>query len=140
MNRTHYCVIGLTVILASASPGQTNQGASNQASGAKPPAGAESQRAGRTDAGVPEAPLEAKVVAYAEKDVVEIKTKLRYSTLLVLPKKEQILDFTCGDKDLWVINGTQNFAHIKPAKLGARTNLNLVTASGNVYSFVLTEV
>jgi type IV secretory pathway VirB9-like protein len=58
----------------------------------------------------------------------------------VLPKNEQILDFTCGDKDLWVINGTQNFAYIKPAKLGARTNLNLITASGNIYSFVLTEV
>jgi type IV secretion system protein VirB9 len=28
---------------------------------------------------------------------------------------------------------------VKPAKAGGRTNLNLVTASGNVYSFVLSE-
>lgn len=86
------------------------------------------------------APAEAKEVSYGEKDVVQIKTKLRYSTLLVLPKNEQILDFTCGDKDWWVINGAQNFAYIKPAKAGAQTNLNLITAGGNVYSFVLLEV
>ncbi len=89
---------------------------------------------------VPEIQPTAKIVPYGEKDVVQIKTKLRYSTLLVLPKTEQILDFTCGDKDFWVINGAQNFAYIKPTKTGAETNLNLVTASGNVYSFVLVEV
>ena len=38
------------------------------------------------------------------------------------------------------MNGNQNFAYVKPAKIGAQTNLNLVTASGNVYSFVLAEV
>jgi len=86
------------------------------------------------------APAEAKVISYGEKDVVQIKTKLRYSTLLVLPKNEQILDFTCGDKDWWVINGAQNFAYVKPTKAGAQSNLNLITASGNVYSFVLVEV
>jgi len=31
-------------------------------------------------------------------------------------------------------------SYVKPAKVGAQTNLNLVTARGNVYSFVLAEV
>ena len=84
--------------------------------------------------------LEGTVVRYSDKDVVKVKAKLRYTTLIVLPKNEQILDFTCGDKEFWVVNGTQNFAYIKPAKAGAETNLNLVTASGNIYSFVLKEV
>src|SRR6185312_10746048 len=88
---------------------------------------------------VPEAPLGAKVIVYGEQDVVRIRTKLRYTTLIVLPKNEQILDFTCGDKDLWVVNGAQNFAYVKHAKAGSETNLNLVTASGNVYSFALIE-
>jgi type IV secretory pathway VirB9-like protein len=83
---------------------------------------------------------EAKVIQYSERDVVRIKTKLRYTTLIVLPKNEQILDYTCGDKEFWVVNGSQNFAYVKPAKAGAETNLNLVTASGNIYSFVLNEV
>jgi type IV secretory pathway VirB9-like protein len=45
----------------------------------------------------------------------------------------------CGDRDFWVISATQNIAHVKPAKAGAETNLNLVTSSGAIYSFMLTE-
>jgi type IV secretion system protein VirB9 len=94
----------------------------------------------KTDTQASEIQPEAKVIRYSERDVVKLKTRLRYTTLIVLPKNESILDFTCGDKDLWVVNGVQNFAYVKPSKAGARTNLNLITASGNIYSFVLTEV
>lgn len=85
-------------------------------------------------------PPAAKVVQYSERDIVPVNAKIRYTTLLVLPKQEQILDFTCGDKEFWIVNGNQNFAYLKPAKSGSRTNLNLITASGNIYSFVVTEV
>lgn len=81
-----------------------------------------------------------KTIQYAAKDVVKLNTKVRFTTLIVLPATETILDFTCGDKEFWVVNGNQNFAYVKPAKEGATTNLNLVTASGNIYSFVLVEV
>lgn len=83
---------------------------------------------------------EAKVIHYGEKDVVKLKTKVRFTTLIVLPQNEQILDFTCGDKEMWVVNGSQNFAEVKPAKEGAITNLNLITSAGNIYTFVLVEV
>lgn len=86
------------------------------------------------------APIGAKVVQYDDKNVVRVNAKLRYTTLIILPKTEEILDVSCGDKEFWVINGNQNLAYVKPAKAGAQTNLNLVTASGNIYSFVLTEV
>ncbi|HWB83491.1 MAG TPA: TrbG/VirB9 family P-type conjugative transfer protein [Bryobacteraceae bacterium] len=82
----------------------------------------------------------ARVVSYSERDVVSVKAKVRYTTLIVLPKNESILDFTCGDKEFWIVNGTANFAYVKPAKASSETNLNLITASGNVYSFVLREV
>jgi type IV secretory pathway VirB9-like protein len=82
----------------------------------------------------------ARVVRYGERDIVKLRARLRFTTLLVLPRNERILDFTCGDKEYWVINGNQNLAYIKPAKAGAQTNLNLITESGNIYSFVLTEV
>lgn len=82
----------------------------------------------------------ARVVQYGERDVVAIRARLRFTTMIVLPKNEQIMDFVCGDKEYWIVNGAQNFAYVKPAKAGTRTDLNLVTASGNVYSFVLTEV
>ena len=82
----------------------------------------------------------ARVVAYGEKDVVAVRAKVRYTTLIVLPKNESILDFTCGDKEFWIVNGTANFAYVKPAKAKSETNLNLITAAGNVYSFVLREI
>jgi type IV secretion system protein VirB9 len=78
-------------------------------------------------------------VSYTPRAVVHIHAKLRFTTLIILPEQEEILDFVCGDKEFWVVSGTQNLAYVKPAKAGASTNLNLVTASGNVYSFLLTE-
>lgn len=83
---------------------------------------------------------DARVVRYGERDVVQVNAKIRYTTLLVLPKHEQILDFTCGDKEFWIVDGNQNFAYVKPAKEGSETNLNLITAAGNVYSFALSEI
>lgn len=78
-------------------------------------------------------------VSASARTVIPLHTKLRYTTMVLLPDDEEILDVICGDKDFWVISATQNIAHIKPAKEGAETNVNLVTASGNVYSFLLTE-
>jgi type IV secretory pathway VirB9-like protein len=78
-------------------------------------------------------------VTVSARSVVSIDTKLRYTTMLILPEGEDILDIICGDKDFWIVSGVQNFAYVKPAKAGAATNLNLVARSGTVYSFVLTE-
>ena len=78
-------------------------------------------------------------VTASARNVIPLQTKLRYTTMIVLPEGEDILDVICGDKDYWVVTATQNMAHVKPAKEGASTNLNLVTGSGAVYSFLLTE-
>ena len=82
----------------------------------------------------------ARVVKYGWNDIVTVHAKVRYSTLIVLPKNEQILDFTTGDKDFWIINGAHNFCYVHPAKEGIKTDLNLITASGHVYSFLLEEI
>jgi type IV secretory pathway VirB9-like protein len=82
----------------------------------------------------------ARVVKYAKEDIVPVRAKLRFSTLIVLPDSEEILDFTTGDREFWIINGAHNLCYIHPAQAGIRSNLNLITASGHVYSFLLTEV
>lgn len=82
----------------------------------------------------------ARVVKYSKEDIVPIRAKLRFSTLIVLPDDEEILDFTTGDKDFWIINGAHNLCYVHPAQAGIRSNLNLITASGHVYSFLLTEI
>jgi len=78
-------------------------------------------------------------VAASDRSVIPLQTRLRYTTMIVLPDDEQILDVICGDRDFWVISAVQNVAHVKPAKAGAETNLNLVTARGAIYSFLLSE-
>src|SRR6185312_958982 len=84
--------------------------------------------------------ISSRTVSYHETDIVPIATEVRFTTLIELPKEESILEVTCGDKEFWPVNWTGNLAFIKPAKPGSRTNLNLITASGNVYSFLATEV
>jgi type IV secretion system protein VirB9 len=78
-------------------------------------------------------------VTASPRTLIQLQTKLRYTTMIVLPEGEEILDVVTGDRDFWVVNATQNMAYVKPAKEGSSTNLNLVTGSGSVYSFLLTE-
>lgn len=88
---------------------------------------------GRADSG-------ARTVKYAESDIIPVHAKIRFSTLIVLPPNEEILDATTGDKDFWIINGAHNLCYLHPAQQGIRSNLNLITSSGHVYSFLLTEI
>jgi type IV secretion system protein VirB9 len=78
-------------------------------------------------------------VSASSRSLIPLQTRVRYTTMIVLPEGEEILDVICGDKDFWVISAAHNIAHLKPAKEGASTNLNLVTDGGAVYSFLLTE-
>jgi type IV secretory pathway VirB9-like protein len=82
----------------------------------------------------------ARVVKYSKEDIVPVRSKIRFSTLIVLPEEEEILDFTTGDKEFWIVNGAHNLCYVHPAQAGIRSNLNLITASGHVYSFLLTEI
>lgn len=71
--------------------------------------------------------------------IVEIRTKIRHTTVLVLPKTENILDFVVGDSDYWHLSGAANLAYLKPIATGVRTNVTLVCASGRIYAFVASE-
>lgn len=81
-----------------------------------------------------------RTVSYHDTDIIPISTEVRFTTLIELPKEESILEVTCGDKEYWPVNWTGNLAYVKPAKVATRTNINLITASGNVYSFLAAEV
>ncbi len=82
----------------------------------------------------------ARTVKYHSNDIIAIKAKLRYTTLIELPPTEKILAAASGDKDFWVIDVAHNFCFLHPAKNGIHSNLNLITDKGNVYSFTLDEV
>lgn len=78
-------------------------------------------------------------VMASDRSLIPLNTKLRYTTMILLPEGEEIVDIVCGDRDFWVISAAANIAHVKPAREGAATNLNLVATSGTVYSFLLSE-
>ena len=71
--------------------------------------------------------------------IIEIRAKVRHTTVLVLPKTENILDFVVGDSDYWHLSGAANLAYLKPIATGVRTNVTLVCASGRIYAFLASE-
>src|SRR5260370_18049610 len=73
-------------------------------------------------------------VTASPRTLIQLQTRLRYTTMIVLPEGEEILDVVCGDKDFWVVNATQNMAHVKPAKEGSSTTLTLHPSSCAAYS------
>src|SRR5882762_1177379 len=73
----------------------------------------------------------ARTVKYSQQEVIAVRAKLRYSTLIVLPQNEEILDFATGDKDFWIINGAQNLSYPPPAEAGIQSDLHRITASGH---------
>ena len=82
----------------------------------------------------------ARVVKYHANDIVAIRAKLRYTTMIQLPAIERILQVATGDKDFWIIDAVGSYCFLHPAKENIHSNLNLITGSGNVYSFTLDEV
>ena len=82
----------------------------------------------------------ARLVKYHADDIVSVHAKMRYTTLIELPATEKIMEVATGDKDFWIIDTVSNYCFLHPAKEGIRSNLNLITDKGMVYSFTLDDV
>jgi type IV secretion system protein VirB9 len=83
---------------------------------------------------------QARIVKYYANDIVSVRAKMRYTTLIQLPGTEKILEVATGDKDFWIIDAIGNYCFLHPAKEGIHSNLNLITDKGTVYSFTLDDV
>jgi type IV secretion system protein VirB9 len=81
----------------------------------------------------------ARIVKYHANDIVSVRAKMRYTTLIELPPTEKILEVATGDKDFWIIDTVGNYCFLHPAKEGIHSNLNLITDKGSVYSFTLND-
>ena len=82
----------------------------------------------------------ARTVQYHSQDIVPIRAKMKFTTLIQVPPTEKIMEAATGDKDFWVVDVVGNFCFVHPAKAGISTNLNLITDKGNIYSFTLQDV
>jgi type IV secretion system protein VirB9 len=81
-----------------------------------------------------------RTVLYHAQDIVPIRAKVKYTTLIIVPSSEKIMEAATGDKDFWIVDVVGNFCFVHPAKQGISSNLNLITDKGNIYSFTLTDV
>ena len=82
----------------------------------------------------------ARTVQYHSQDIIPIRAKLKYTTLIELPTTEKIMEAATGDKDFWIVDVVGNFCFVHPAKQGISSNLNLITDKGNIYSFTLQDI
>ena len=82
----------------------------------------------------------ARTVQYHSQDIIPIRAKLKYTTLIELPTTEKIMEAATGDKDFWIVDVVGNFCFVHPAKPGISSNLNLITDKGNIYSFTLQDI
>lgn len=82
----------------------------------------------------------ARTVQYHAQDIVPIRAKVKFTTLIVVPPTEKIMEAATGDKDFWIVDVVGNFCFVHPAKQGISSNLNLITDKGNIYSFTLQDV
>jgi type IV secretion system protein VirB9 len=82
----------------------------------------------------------ARLVKYHVNDIVSVRAKMRYTTLIELPGTEKIMEVATGDKDFWIIDTVGSYCFLHPAKEGIHSNLNLITDKGTVYSFTLDDV
>src|SRR6201984_1218520 len=82
----------------------------------------------------------ARTVQYHSQDIIPIRAKLKYTTLIELPTTEKIMQAATGDKEFWIVDVVGNFFFVHPAKQGITSNLNLITEKGNIYSFTLQDV
>jgi len=87
-----------------------------------------------------QAQVSAREIAYHKEDIVNIRAKVKYTTLIQLPSSEKIIEAATGDKEFWIIDVVGNFCFVHPAKAGSRSNLNLITDKGSIYSFTLEDV
>ena len=82
-----------------------------------------------------------RVTAAAEGDdrIHRLRTRVRHTTVIVLPPGENILDFVVGDSEYWHLTGAANVAFVKPLAPESETNIALVCESGRIYSFLVAE-
>ena len=78
-------------------------------------------------------------LTHAEDRIIEVQTKVRHTTVIVLPSNENILDFVVGDSEYWHLTGAANLAFLKPIAEGVKTNVALISESGRIYSFLVAE-
>jgi type IV secretory pathway VirB9-like protein len=91
----------------------------------------------------------ARTIFMTDRTIATIYARVRFSTVITLPRSEVIEDYAIGNGgvkpgkgDYWMVAGEphSNICYVKPLRRGVETDLQLITESNHVYSFLLKEV
>ena len=67
--------------------------------------------------------------------IITVTTRIRHTTVIQLPPRENILDFIVGDSEYWHLTGAANLAFLKPIGEGVTTNVaSCARAAGSMRS------
>ena len=66
----------------------------------------------------------ARIVHYHANDIVAIRAKMHYTTLIKLPPSEKILEVATGDKDFWILDAPYKItaSSIRQRRASTRTS------------------
>ena len=104
-----------------------------------PPCAPAQDATAEADADADTSPASVLRVTQQEDQILRVRTRVRHTTILVLPRTESILDFVVGDSEYWHLTGSANVAYLKPLDHNLETNVTLVCASGRIYVFLVSE-
>ena len=90
-------------------------------------------------AATPAAAQGLRVTADAGDAPVMVTTRVRHVTTVVLPEAAEIVDVIVGDAEYWDVSAAAHLAFVRPLVEDARSNLVLLTASGNLVPLVVVE-
>ncbi|MCY4075330.1 MAG: TrbG/VirB9 family P-type conjugative transfer protein [Acidobacteria bacterium] len=75
----------------------------------------------------------------AEAAPIEVATRVRHTTTIVLPPGESVVDVAAGDAEYWDVSAAGNVAYVKPLDEGLSSNVTLVAGSGAVWALLVEE-
>ena len=90
-------------------------------------------------AATPSAAQEVRAPAASENAPVTVLTRVRHVSTVVLPETAEIVDLVAGDPQQWDVSAAAHLVFVRPLVEGARSNLVLLTAAGDVVPLTVIE-
>ena len=70
---------------------------------------------------------------------ITVTTRIRHVSTVVLPASAEIVDVVVGDTEYWDVTAAAHMAFVRPLVEGARSNLVVLTAAGDVVPLLVVE-
>ena len=78
--------------------------------------------------------------AFAAQGVpIEVMTRVRHVSTVVLPETAEIVEVVAGDPEQWDVSAAAHLVFVRPLVEGARSNMVVLTAAGHIVPIAVVE-